>query len=317
MRGLKLKVKLGKLELNNPIVCASGTFGFGEELKGLCDFKSIGAVITKTITLDPRPGNPPPRIYETECGVLNSVGLENPGLEGFIKDKLPKLKKLPVKTIVSVGGFSLQEYRQVVERLNERSEIMAFEINLSCPNVIKGEFNCGVPEQPRLKKIISQDKELTYKFTSDLRKLTSKTLIVKITPEVSDITEIAKAVKNAGADAISLVNTFFGMAINVETKKPYLGNIYGGYSGKAIKPMSLYRVWRVASNVDIPIIAGGGIETAADALEFILAGATAVSLGTVNLVYPGAAGKILSGIRQYLSRHKISDINELKGKANR
>lgn len=293
-----LKVRIGNLELDIPIVAASGTFGFGQELKGLVDFKYIGAIITKTITKNPRAGNYPPRIYETEYGVINSVGLENPGLDGFIKDKLPELDKLATKYIVSVGGFFLEEYEYMVRKLNKYKTIKALEINLSCPNL-------------KLKKMISQSKSLTSSLIKSLRKLTKKTLIVKITPEVTDMVDIAKAVELAGADAISLVNTFLAMAINIDTRKPYLGNGYGGYSGKAIKPLSLYRVWKVANQVNIPIIGGGGIEDAKDAIEFFLAGAGVVSLGTINLVYPNQAKLIATGIQDYLIKHKITDIKKI------
>ncbi|MCF7908403.1 MAG: dihydroorotate dehydrogenase [Candidatus Omnitrophica bacterium] len=297
---MNLKVKLGKLVLDTPFVCASGTFGYGEELKRLADFKAIGAITTKTITLSAREGNPPPRIYETEFGVMNSIGLENPGLDVFIKEKLPLINKLATKCIVSIGGFSDQEYSQCLKKLDKQKGICAFELNLSCPNL-------------QLKKLVSQSPQSTYRLTKALRKLTKKPLIVKITPEVTDIVEVAKAVKSGGADAVALINTFFSMAINIETKKPYLGNIYGGYSGRAIKPMALYRVWKVAKNVKIPIIGGGGIETASDVVEFILAGADAVSLGTVNLVEPNAAKNILAGLKKYLERKKLKDLKSLKG----
>ncbi|MBU1113472.1 MAG: dihydroorotate dehydrogenase [Candidatus Omnitrophica bacterium] len=297
---MSLKVKLGKLELSSPLISASGTFGFGEELRGLADFKAIGAITTKTLTLSPRKGNPPPRIYETEQGVVNSIGLENPGVDVFIKDKLPLIRKLPTKCLVSVGGFSREEYQECLTKLDKQKGVDGFEVNLSCPNL-------------RLKKLVSQSAQATYKLTKALRKATRKTLIVKITPEVTDVAEVAKAAERAGADGIALVNTFFSMAINIDTKKPYLGNIYGGYSGRAIKPMSLYRVWKVAGSVRIPVIGGGGIETAQDVIEFILAGATAVSLGTINLVEPNAAAKILKGIKSYLTRKKIKDIKSLRG----
>ena len=297
---MNLGVRLGKLRLPAPLVCASGTFGFGQELKDLVDFKPIGAITTKTITLKARKGNPPPRIYETDQGVLNSIGLENPGLKAFIEEKLPLIRKLPVKCLVSVGGFSKSEYESCLKKLDQQKGIEGFEINLSCPNL-------------KQKKLVSQDPQATYRLTKALRKLTKKPLIIKITPEVTDIVEIAQAAKSGGADVISLVNTFFSLAINVETKKPYLGNIYGGYSGPAIKPMSLYRVWKVAKNVKIPVIGGGGIETATDALEFILAGATAVSLGTVNLINPNAACGISKGIKSYLKKNKVKDLRKLKG----
>lgn len=300
MENMDLGIKLGKLRLNTPIVCASGTFGYGDELKDLVDFKNIGAVIAKTITLSPRKGNPEPRIYETQCGVMNAVGLQNPGLEAFIKEKLPLMRELTTKRIVSVGGFSNQEYKRIVRRLDEEKGLDAFEINLSCPNI-------------QLKKLISQNAPATYQLTKSLRKLTKKPLFIKITPEVNDVAEIAKAVQDGGADAVSLVNTYFAMAINIETKKPYLGNGYGGYSGPAIKPLSLYRVWKVAKAVKIPIIGGGGIENSCDAIEFILAGATAISLGTVNLIDPDASRNVLGGIKAYMKRKNIKSIKSLRG----
>ncbi|NQT28229.1 MAG: dihydroorotate dehydrogenase [Candidatus Omnitrophica bacterium] len=297
---INLEIKLGRLTLDTPIISASGTFGYGDELRGLANFKSIGAITTKTITLKPRAGNPPPRIYESECGVINSVGLENPGLGVFVNEKLPEIRKLNTKCIVSVGGFSNKEYQDLVGALTEEKGVDGLEINLSCPNL-------------KLKKLISQDVKATYNLTRALRKITKKPLFIKITPEVTDIVKIAKAVEQAGADSIALVNTFFSLRINIETGKPYLGNVYGGYSGKAIKPMSLYRVWKVAKEVKIPIIGGGGIENASDAIEFILAGARAVSLGTINLVNPNSAEDVLSGIKKYMEKKKVSDINKLRG----
>jgi len=303
MEKMNLKVKIAKLELPTPIVCASGTFGFGDELTGLADYSCIGAIITKTVTLLPRAGNLPPRIYETGCGVINSVGLENPGVDIFIKEKMPLIRKLAVKCIVSIGGFSPEDYIQCLKRLDLEKGISAFEINLSCPNL-------------KLKKLVSQNPKATYELVKKLRKLTKKPLFIKITPEVTDIVEVAKAVKTAGADAVSMVNTFFSLAINIETQKPYLGNVYGGYSGRAIKPLSLYRVFKVAQNLKIPIIGGGGIETADDAVEFFLSGASAVSLGTVNLVNPNSAKAVLSGIKKYMKRKNIDDINKLRGSLN-
>ena len=297
---INLKIKLGRLKLDTPIISASGTFGYGDELGELANLKAIGAITTKTITLKPRAGNPPPRIYESECGVMNSVGLENPGLGVFIKEKLPKIRKLNTKCIVSVGGFSIKEYKQVAGALTKEKGVDGLEINLSCPNL-------------KLKKLISQDAKATYSLTKALRKETGKPLFIKITPEVTDIVKIAKAVKRGGADGISLVNTFFSLRINIETRKPYLGNVYGGYSGRAIKPMSLYRVWKVAKEVKIPIIGGGGIESANDAIEFILAGATAVSLGTINLVNPNSAEDVLSGIKRYMKKKEVSDVGKLRG----
>lgn len=296
----KLKVKLGNFRLDTPLITASGTFGYGDELKGLVNFGAIGAITTKTITLTPWPGNRPPRIYESECGVMNSVGLENPGLRVFIDEKLPEIRKLDTKCVVSIGGSSDKEYKEVLEALAEEEGVDGLEVNLSCPNL-------------KLKKLISQDAKATYSLAKALRKITDKPLFIKITPEVTDIVRVAEAVKASGADGISMVNTFFSLRINIETRKPYLGSVYGGYSGRAIKPMSLYRVWKVAKEVNIPIIGGGGIESASDAIEFILAGASAVSLGTINLVTPNSAEDILLGIKEYLQRNKIDGISRLKG----
>lgn len=296
---MNLEVRIKDFSFKNPIVLASGTIGFGIEASNLFDFKSVGAIITKTITLKPRPGNPPPRIYETSCGVLNSIGLENPGLRGFLEEKLPKLEKLRVPFIVSVGGFSSREYEEIIKVLDRIKSIKAIELNLSCPNI-------------KVKKMVSQSPKLTFNLIKKLRHLTKKILIAKITPEVTDITRVAKAAEDAGSDGLSLVNTFFGMAVNIKTKKPYLKNIYGGYSGRAIKPLSLYRVWRVAEVVNIPIIGGGGIETAEDALEFLLAGASLISLGTINLSSPRQSGIILKGIKKYLQNNKIKNINQIK-----
>jgi dihydroorotate dehydrogenase (NAD+) catalytic subunit len=300
---MDLTVNIGKLKLRNPIICASGTFGFGDELKGLADFSSIGAVVSKTITVDPKEGNLPPRIYETECGVINSIGLANPGVDSFIKEKLPALGKLEAKHIISLGGFSEEEYKQLTKKLDKHKKVDAFELNLSCPNLGK-------------KKLISQSQKLTFNLISNLRKLTKKPLIAKVTPEVTDIVKIAKAVEDAGADAISMVNTYFSLAIDIETKKPYLGNITGGYSGPAIKPMSLYRVWQAAKSVKIPVIGGGGITNYKDAIEFFLAGSTAVSLGTINLIYPNAAKNMLAEIKKYMKKNKIKSLTDLRRSFN-
>lgn len=297
---MNLGVKLGKLSLKVPLVAASGTVGFGDELKTLVDFRSLGAITTKTITFLPHKGNPPPRIYETGCGVMNSVGLENPGADAFLSQKLPLIRKLAVKCIVSVGGFNEPDYVKAVEKLSPHHGVDALEINLSCPNL-------------KLKKLISQSPLATYRLTKTLRKITRKPLLIKITPEANDIVKVAAAVEAGGADAVSLVNTFFSLAINIETRRPYLGSIYGGYSGPAIKPLSLYRVWKVAQNLTIPVLGGGGVENTADAVEFILAGATAVSLGTVNLASPNRAKEILKGIKKYLADNRIHSWKELKG----
>ncbi|RKY37192.1 MAG: dihydroorotate dehydrogenase [Candidatus Omnitrophota bacterium] len=297
---MNLEVKIGKFQLKYPIVTASGTFGFGEELSSLVDFTSLGALVTKTITLKSRRGNPPPRIREVECGVVNSIGLENPGVEGFLESKLPKIEKLGIPFIVSVGGYSPGEYIEVVRVLDKVEGIKAIEVNLSCPNL-------------RQKRMFAQSARLTFKITDSLRRITKKTLIVKLTGEVDDIRRIAKSAEYGGADALSLVNTFFAMSVDIDTRRPSLGSVYGGYSGKGIKPLSLYRVWKCAKVVKIPIIGGGGIDNYRDAIEFFLVGAKVISLGTINLVNPNAAKSILNGIIKYMQKNKIKDINELVG----
>ncbi|MBN2482704.1 MAG: dihydroorotate dehydrogenase [Candidatus Omnitrophica bacterium] len=298
-----IKVKLGTLTLKSPIVCASGTFGYGLEMKGLTDFSRLGAFITKTITGEPRVGNLPPRIIEVETGVLNSIGLENPGVDIFIQDYVPHIKKIPCECIVSIGGHTFEEYKEVLKKLESVKGIRAYEINLSCPNL-------------QLKRMISQDPHATYKVVKTLRAKTARPLIVKVTGETEDIAKIVGAAKSGGADAVSLVNTFFGMAIDIVRQKPYLGKGYGGYSGKGIKPLSVYRVWNAAQAVDIPLIGGGGVMNAADAIEFFLAGAHVVSIGTLNFLYPNACADITGGIIAYMRAHKIKKINELTGRAH-
>ncbi|MFO8052378.1 MAG: dihydroorotate dehydrogenase [Candidatus Omnitrophota bacterium] len=300
---MDLAVNIGKLKLKNPIICASGTFGFGDELKGLVDFSSIGAIVAKTITVEPREGNPPPRIYETNFGVINSIGLANPGVDSFIEERLPALGKLKTKHIISLGGFSEKEYKQLVKKLDKQKNVDAFELNLSCPNLDK-------------KELISQSQKLTFNLIKNLRKLTKKTLIAKITPEVTDIVKIAEAAEDAGADAISMVNTYFSLAIDIERKESYLGNVSGGYSGPAIKPMSLYKTWQAAGAVRIPVIGGGGITNYQDAVEFLLAGATAVSLGTINLTYPNIAKNILTEMKKYMKKNKMKNLKDLRGSFN-
>ncbi len=295
-----IRTKIGTLRLKTPVVCASGTFGYGVELRNLTDYSCLGAFITKTITLQERRGNKPPRIFETGAGVLNSIGLENPGVDSFISEYIPQIKKIPARCIVSIGGMNIDEYRQVLKKLESIKTVAAYEINLSCPNL-------------QLKKMISQDPSATYRYIKSLRSLTRRTLIAKLTPEVDDITKVAAAAKRGGADALSLVNTFLGMAINIQTRRPYLGNIYGGYSGCAIKPLALYRVWKVSRSVDIAVIGGGGISSGADAIEFFLAGANAVSIGTYTFVQPNAAKDIVSGLKRYMKKRKINKLKTMIG----
>lgn len=297
---INLEIKLGKKKLKNPIIYASGTFGYGIEFKDIVDFNFVGAFVTKTITLYPEEGNKPPRIIELDCGVLNSIGLENPGVDIFLKEKLPLIKKLNTPFIVSIAGYNLDEFVEIIKKLNKRKDIFAVELNLSCPN-IKG-------------KIISQNEKLTHKITKTIREKTKKTLIVKLSPEVEDITKIAKKAYEAGADVLSLVNTYLGTAVDIENQRFFLGEKYGGYSGKAIKPLTLYRVYKVAQSLKIPIIGGGGISRWQDALEFFLVGAHYVSIGTAVLSNPNIAKEITLGITSYLKKKGIKDIKEIIGK---
>lgn len=298
---MNLSIKIGKLKLTNPIMVASGTFGYGEEFENLTDLNKIGAIITKTITLNPRLGNSQPRVVETVGGMLNAIGLQNDGVDYFIKYKVPFFKKLNVPLIVSISGDSVDDYVRLAKKINVIKEVSAIELNLSCPN-INGR-QC----------LISQDHASTFKTVSSVRKVYNKTLIAKLTPNVTDIVLIARAASDARADAISLVNTFLGMSIDIETRKPGLGNITGGLSGPAIKPIALRMVWQVAQKLNIPIIGIGGIMNYRDALEFIIAGAKAIQVGTANFVNPRATVEILGGIENYLKNKKIKDINKLIG----
>lgn len=295
--GVNITVKIGKLTLKNAVMAASGTFG--PEYGGLVDIKALGALVAKTITPKPRRGNPPPRLVETASGMINSIGLENPGLEIFIKEKLPELLKFKIPVIASISADTTEEFSQMARRLS-KTGIGGIELNLSCPNI-------------RKTRLISQSKEDTYNAVASVRKATKLTLIAKLTPNVTDITEIAEAVQKAGADAIALINTFPAMAVDIETKKPLLGNITGGMSGPAIKPMALKMVWDVFNKVSVPILGIGGIMSYKDALEFIICGATAVQVGTASFVNPETVVEVIEGIEKYLKKNKMGDIKKLVG----
>ena len=293
-----LTVYIGKLRLKNPVIAASGTFGpeYGE----LIDMDSLGAIIAKTITLKARSGNPAPRVTETPSGMLNSIGLENKGLDDFLKNKLPELAKLKTKVIASISGDDDREFAQLARRLSKVKRVDALELNLSCPN-LRGEG------------IIAQDEKAVYKIVKAVRKVTPLTVIAKLSPNVTDIAKIAKVSEEAGADAVSLVNTFLAMAVDIDTMKPALGNITGGLSGPAIKPIALRMVWEAYNALKIPIIGMGGIMDWKDAVEFILSGAAAVEVGTANFVNPKTAVEIIGGIKKYMVKNKIGDIKELTG----
>lgn len=296
-----LKVKIGTIELKNPVMVASGTFGYGEEYSPYIDLNILGAVITKGISLHPIDGNPPPRIWETPSGMLNSIGLQNVGVKTFIKEKLPYLKGFDTKIIVNIFGTTIKEYAKVAERLSATPGVDAIEVNISCPNVKKGGM------------IFGTDPKSTKKVVSAVRKVCGIPLIVKLSPNVTDIARFARIAEGEGADAISLINTLLGLAIDVETRKPRLATITGGLSGPAIRPIALRMVWQVAQAVKVPVIGIGGICSAEDALEFILAGATAIAVGTANFFNPNTASEIINGINSYMNEKGIVDIKELIG----
>ncbi|HMK48909.1 MAG TPA: dihydroorotate dehydrogenase [Thermodesulfovibrionales bacterium] len=298
---MDLNVDIGKLRLKNPVMTASGTFGYGEEYKEFVDLNNLGAVVVKGISLNPMEGNPSPRICETPCGMLNAIGLQNVGLERFLKEKLPYLRGFRTRIIVNILGASIDEYIRLSEALDD-SGIDAIELNVSCPNVKKGGISFGT-DRRILSKLVSKVKQAVR----------SVVVIVKLSPNVSDIGEFAKTAEDAGSDAVSLINTIPGMAIDIETLRPKLANITGGLSGPAIKPIALRMVWEAARAVRIPVIGIGGIVNAGDAVEFLLAGATAVQVGTGNFLNPRATMEIIEGIQTYLKRKKIRDIKKVIG----
>ncbi|OIN95287.1 MAG: dihydroorotate dehydrogenase B catalytic subunit [Deltaproteobacteria bacterium CG1_02_45_11] len=296
-----LKVNIGRIELKNPVITASGTFGYAGEFEHLIDLNRLGAIIVKGLSLEPYAGNPPPRVVETQCGLLNAIGLENVGLAAFVKDKIPFLKRFSTPVIVNIYGKNIEEYAELAARLDDIKEIAGIELNISCPNVKAGGMAFGV------------DPESTFRVVTAVRNKTSKPLMVKLSPNVTDITEIAKIAEKAGADSVSLINTITGMAIDIETRRPKLANITGGLSGPAIKPIALRMVWEVAQKVKIPVIGIGGIITAEDALEFLIVGAAAVQVGTANFINPQAATDIIDGIEAFLEKKHIQKVIDLVG----
>lgn len=287
--------------MKNPVMSASGTYGFGQEFNRFYDIEKLGAVVVKGTTLEPRLGNPPPRIAETPAGLLNSVGLQNPGVEHVIKVDLPWLREKNVPIIVNVNGHSYEEYEKLAARLNEVPGIAGLEINISCPNVKQGGMGFGT------------DPQMAARVVKGIRKITKLPLIVKLSPNVTDITEIARAIEAEGADAISLINTLLAMAINIKTRRPILANVTGGLSGPAVKPVALRMVWQVAKTVKVPVIGMGGIITAEDAIEFLLAGATAVAIGAGNFYNPLCAVEVIRGLEKWLDEEKIADVREIIG----
>jgi len=292
-------VDIGGIEIKNPVMTASGTFGYASEFDELIDLNRLGAIVVKGLSLEPSRGNPPPRIVETPCGMLNAIGLENVGLAAFVKEKLPFLRRLHTPIFVNVYGKSTKEYTELAARLEDIDGVSGIEVNISCPNVKSGGMAFGAyPES-------------AAEVVRAIRKQTTKPLMVKLSPNVTDITEIAKSVEGEGADSISLINTITGMAIDIETRRPKIANITGGLSGPAIKPVALRMVWQVAQTVDVPVVGIGGIMTAKDALEFLIAGAVAVQIGTANFINPHATTDIIDGIESFLMERNISDISDI------
>ncbi len=298
-----LAVNVGGIKMKNPVATASGTFGFGQEYSAYFNINQLGAVVVKGTTLKARQGNAGPRIAETPAGILNSIGLQNPGVDYLLEHYVPYFKTLDAPVIVNIAGDSVEDYAKVAEKLDAAEAVAGLEINISCPNVKKGGLAFG------------SDPAMAYEVTAAVRAATTLPVIVKLSPNVTDITKIAEAAAKAGADGLSLINTLLGMAIDINQCRPVLGNTMGGLSGPAVKPVAVRAVWQVYRAVQLPIIGMGGITTAADALEFILAGATAVAVGTANFINPRAAIEIIDGIEQYLNENEIADINLLVGKA--
>jgi dihydroorotate dehydrogenase (NAD+) catalytic subunit len=297
----RLSVNLGGLGLENPVMVASGTFGYGEEYASALDLNRLGAVVVKGLSLKPRQGYPPPRLCETPSGMLNAIGLENVGVEAFIHEKLPFLRQFKTKVVANIFGETIEEYQEVARRLDGVEGIHALEVNISCPNVKKGGISFG------------SDPRATFDVLSGVRKTTRLPLIAKLSPNVTDITEFALAAKTASVDVISLVNTLVGMAIDIHTQRPVLSAMTGGLSGPAIRPIAVRMVWEVSHAVDIPVIGMGGIARAEDAIEFFLAGATAVAIGTANFMDPITSIKVLEGIRSYLVKQGYEDIHQIIG----
>lgn len=295
-----LSIKIGSLQLKNPVILASGTCGYGIEMVDFIDLNLLGAVVVKGLTIEPRLGNPYPRAIETASGMLNAVGLQNIGVKNFIADVYPKLKSFSTHFIVNINGNTIEDYIKLAEILSE-TDIPAIEVNISCPNVKAGGMAFGV------------SCEMASLVVSNVRRTWSRTMIVKLSPNVSNISEIARSVEEAGADAISLVNTFLAMSIDIHSKKPKLSTITGGLSGPAIKPIALRMVWETAKTVKIPVIGIGGIMNAEDAIEFLLAGASAIQIGTANFINPRASIEVIRGIENYLLLHSHQNISEIIG----
>ena len=298
---MKTSFSIGKVEFKNRVLVASGTFGYGDEVKDLVDVNKLGGIVTKSLSWKPRDGNPPRRIVETPSGMLNSIGLANIGVHAFIKDKLPYLRTLKTRIVVNIAASAVQEYCDVLALLENQEGVDAYEINVSCPNVKEGGLTFGT------------DRSMIREITVRLRPLTQKPLIVKLTPNVTHISEFARTVEDAGADAVSVINTLVGMAVDVKTRKPKLSTVTGGLSGPAIKPIALAKVYEVAQAVKIPILGIGGIQSVEDAIEFLLVGATAVQIGTMNFVDATASVTIAKELEEFAEKEKLDDVGKLVG----
>ena len=305
MSPVDFTTQLAGISLRNPVLTSSGTYGFGEEYAAYCPVEALGGITLKGITPLPRLGNPVPRLAETPAGLLNSVGLENPGLEEFLKSYLPKVRKLPTAVIANISGFSLEDYVQIARALQRDSGLTALEVNISCPNVKHGGMHFGT------------DPGSAEEVIAAVKAKTDLPIIAKLSPNVTDIVGMARAVQRGGADALSLINTLLGMRIDLDQQRPVLANTFGGLSGPAIRPVAVRMVWQVAEAVDLPIIGMGGITTWQDAVEFLLAGATAVSIGTGNFVNPQVPLEILQGIQDYCEKKGIASVRELVGQAHK
>lgn len=297
----KLKVNIGRLELKNPVMMASGTFGFGEEYADFLDLSKLGGICVKGTTILPREGNDYPRMAETPMGMLNAVGLQNKGVDYFVSDIYPRIKDFDTRIVVNVSGSTIEDYVACTEKLVGLDNIAAIELNISCPNVKEGGMAFGTCTKS------------AGDVTRAVRKAWDKSMIVKLSPNVTDITEIARSVEAEGADSVSLINTLLGMAIDIKSQRPILSTVTGGLSGPCVKPVALRMVWQVYNSVKIPVIGMGGISSWQDAIEFILAGATAIQIGTHNFIDPTISEKVVRGIKEYLENNNISNIKELTG----
>jgi len=305
MSPVDLTTVLAGITLRNPVVTCSGTYGFGEEYAAYCPLEALGGITLKGITPLPRLGNSVPRLSETPSGLLNAVGLENPGLEEFLSDYLPKVRKMPTAVIANISGFSLEDYVEMARALQQDSGLAALEVNISCPNVKHGGMHFGT------------DPHSAEEVIAAVKAVTNLPIIAKLSPNVTDIVGMARAVQRGGADALSLINTLLGMSIDINQQRPFLANTFGGLSGPAIRPVAVRMVWQVAEAVDLPIMGMGGITTWQDGVEFLLAGATAIGIGTGNFVNPQAPQEVIQGIKGYCEKHGLTSVRDLVGLAHK